>query len=139
VLPLFTGDLPNGWNNESPQIMVHNRAIKWAQSIMEEKFFDQLLLRMGIKDWRIVFEPAEEMDELRSLQIEGQMLQNAQAYVNMGFKVWFTHTGELMHDKIPDQILMQDTFNQGSDKSPVAPQEEVGRFEGEPNLNRPSD
>lgn len=146
VLPLFSGDLTaSGWNNEAPQVMVTNRSVKFSQSILVNTFFDKLVQRMGIHDWRIEFESSEEMDKLRQYQIEGQLLANAEAYKRMGFKIWFTHTGELMHDKLPQDMLMgsgvsADPMMQDlSGKRPNAPHEELGTFQGEPLLNRPSD
>lgn len=141
VLPLFSGDLPTGWNNEGMQVTVTNRAVKAGQVKIVEGFLDKLLQRLGVHDWRFEFNPSEEADELRGLQIQGQELANAEALKRMGFKIWFDHTGKLKHSKVPIEPTVDPMMDNGglSDKRPNAPTEEMGNFEGEPNNKRPSD
>ena len=71
VLPLYFGELPTGWSQEGLQVTITNRAVKWAQDVLQQSFFKKLALLQGVDDWDLKLKTGEETDKLRDLQIQG--------------------------------------------------------------------
>ena len=147
VLPLYFGELPTGWSQEGLQVTITNRAVKWAQDILQQAFFKKLALLQGVDDWHLQLKTGEETDKLRDLQIQGVEIENMSALQQLGFEITRTHTGEFKVSKDPVitiQEMMDSEQGQGTLKpggrgrGTAAPKEEQQRFEGEPKHQKPS-
>ena len=146
VLPLYFGELPTGWSQEGLQVTITNRAVKWAQDVLQQAFFKKLALLQGVDDWDLKLKTGEETDKLRDLQIQGVEIENMTALQNLGFEITRTHTGEFKVSKDPvisitDMIEAEGQTTKkpgGRGRSTAAPKEEQQRFEGEPKHQRPS-
>lgn len=150
ITPVYSGEQKgSGLGNEGLQLTLTNRAIKWYQSIFNEKFFDQITTRMfGIDDWEIALIDSEEIDELRTEQVRGQKITNAQMMYSMGFEVHTDGNGEIQVSQYPNpekEAMMGgvgDNVKQGNSdkvKSTKPAGEDKTNFGGEHLQNRPSD
>ena len=135
-----------GWSQEGLQVTITNRAVKWAQDVLQQSFFKKLALLQGVDDWDLKLKTGEETDKLRDLQIQGVEIENMTALQNLGFEITRTHTGEFKVSKDPvisitDMIEAEGQTTKkpgGRGRGTAAPKEEQQRFEGEPKHQRPS-
>jgi len=156
VQPLFYGEQAKaGLGNEALQVTLTNRTIKWFQRFLNENFFDKIAKIIDIYDWRIQLVTSEEIDELREEQIKGQKIDNAVKLYSMGFDVAFDGENELKISQYPNpdkeaQMMMggaaKDSPGEGANsgdpnkvKSPKPAKESQAKFDGEPQVSRPSD
>ncbi len=149
VQPVFYGEqTKSGLGNESLQVTITNRTIKYYQKFLNEDFFRKVSEMMGVYDWEIVLIDSEEIDKLREEQIRNQEIINATQMYQMGFDVWTNGNGEFVFSQFPNperQAMMNGTgsnIRQGNlDKTEdgKAPQEEKTDFGGQPLKMRPSD
>lgn len=151
VQPLYYGEQAKaGLGNESLQVTLTNKTIKWFQRFLNEHFFAQIAEIFGIDDWEIILIDSEEIDKLRELQTEGQELDNVSKAYAMGFEVEKDGQGEwvvsqkpnpekqeMMMSGPPGQNVAQG--NPGKVKNPKGSTENQGKFGSEHIKKRPSD
>lgn len=138
VMNLFSGDLPNGWNQEGLQAMVTNRAVESGQGHLEEKFFDPIARMLGVTDWVIRFKSNEEMDDMRDEQLRGQKIANAAQMQGMNFEVKLDGEGNFVFSQEPIAHPMT-AGKVPSEGSAKPKQEQMTNFDSEPLESRPSD
>ena len=136
VLPLFSGDLPTGWNQEGMEAMVTNRAVQTGQETLFDGIYEPLAKMMGVHDWIIKLNIGEEVDEMRTEQLEGQRIANAQGMKSMGFRVEKDAESKFVFSQKPVEEVTQDRMPQ---KQPSPKTEQSTMFGGEPLPQRPSD
>ena len=138
ILPLFSGELQEGsWSQEGLQTMVVNRAVTVEQEYMQDSFYDPLLKILGVTDWVLKLQQAEDTDLLREEQIAYQKAVNAQLKQLMGFGVELDADGEYVTtDKPLGQPPVTDRGT-GTKKPPMA--DAATQSEGESRLPSPSD
>ncbi len=152
VQPLFYGEQAKaGLGNEALQVTLTNRTIKWFQRFLNENFFNEITQEiMGIFDWKIELVTSEEIDELRDEQVRGQKIDNAVKLYSMGFDVAMDGENELVISQFPNPekqaMMMGGGVGQGANsgdpnksKQAKPSGEKKSNFDGEPQLNRPSD
>ncbi|MDE1839686.1 MAG: hypothetical protein KGH87_07180, partial [Thaumarchaeota archaeon] len=148
VTPIYTGGNTgsSGLGDNGLQVTLTNRAMKYYQSILNDKFFGQITRRIfKIYDWQIVLDDVEEIDELRKEQIIGERIKNAAAMHGMGFPVYTDGNGKVMWAQFPDPQLQQQQSGAGQFGQPKTKQqggvkeEKATSFEGEPLPAVPSD
>ena len=143
VLPLFSGDLPNGWSQDGLAMAVSNRKMAWGQKVLADSFFDPLTQLLGVKGWKIRLKSGEMTDELRVEQIQAQKINNATAMRNMGFEVMVNAEGEFVFSSKPTQPTMiggQGGLGGSKDNTQSGfKTEEMTQNEGEPSSPRQSD
>ena len=100
VLPLYFGELPTGWSQEGLQVTITNRAVKWAQDVLQQSFFKKLALLQGVDDWDLKLKTGEETDKLRDLQIQGVEIENMTALQNLGFEITRTQRYKVKQELI---------------------------------------
>ena len=149
--PLYLGEAQKGaLGNESLQVTLSNRAMKDNQVFLNEKFLKKLTDMFKIDDWKIVLEDVEELDKLRTLQVKGEEIKNAQILFAMAFDVQFDGNGELIISQKPNpERLLQMTQGAPGEnvaegksdkvKKPNSSKEKSTNFDGQPNPQRPSD
>ena len=151
--PIFGGESSSsGLGNESIQVTISNRTIKYYQRFLNKKFFSKVGDIFGVKDWDILLIDSEEIDKLRELQIKGQATDNAVKMYGMGFDVKTNGNGEFVFSQMPNperQLMMLSSGhgagenagkgNNDKTKKTTASGESKTNFEGEPLMNRPSD
>jgi len=150
VQPVFYGEQTKaGLGNESLQVTITNRTIKWFQKFLNEAFFGKIGDLLGIKDWEIVLIDSEEIDLLREEQIKGQQIDNAVKMHTMGFDIATNGQGDFVYSQFPNPEKLEkllgnkDTLNNADNpeksKTSKGTKESQSNFGGEPKLNRPSD
>lgn len=152
VQPVFYGEQTKaGLGNESLQVTITNRTIKWYQKFLNENFFAKIGQMVGVEDWEIVLIDSEEIDLLREEQIKGAQIDNAVKMYGMGFDVATDGNGDFVFSQFPNperQMMMiggqgtgQNIANGNNDKTKntKGSKESQSNFDGEPKLNRPSD
>lgn len=143
VLPLYYGEMPSGWNQEGLQVTITNRAVKWAQEILYESFFNRVAHALGVDDWDIKLKAGEETDKLREHQIKGVEIDNMQKLQAMGFEISRTHSGEFKVSKDPVNGAgsgnPDGSGRPNPEKSTAPKQEQSTSFQGEHLGGRPSD
>ena len=152
VQPVFYGEQTKaGLGNESLQVTITNRTVKWYQKFLNENFFSRIAEMVGVKDWEISLIDSEEIDKLREEQIKGQQIDNAVKMHGMGFDVSTDGQGDFVYSQFPNpeklQLLMgsgggqdpRNANNPDKSKSPTANNEAKTNFGGEPKLQRDSD
>lgn len=141
VLPLFSGDLPTGWNQEGLEMTVTNRAVQDGQEILKEGFFDPLCEMLGVRDYEIYLHEGEETDEMRDEQLKGMKIANAVSMHSMGFKIRLDGNKDFVYANTPEEPA--DPSKQGTDggaRSTTTPKtEQQTNLQGEKLTNRPSD
>jgi len=135
VLPLFSGDLPTGWNQEGLEMTVTNRAVTYGQDVIYDGILEPLALMLGVDDWVIKLKKGEITDELRELQLEQARTAIAQSMSSMGFEVRLDGEGRFIYSN----KVMEEVGQNVSGKSPKPKTEDMTNFQGEPKVNRPSD
>lgn len=151
IQPLFFGEQAKaGLGNESLQVTITNRTIKWFQRFLNEHFFAQITELFKIDDWEIVLVDSEEIDQLREEQIRGQKIDNAVKMFGMAFDVETDGDDELVISQKPnpERLQMQSMSGMGGGGNPQDPnkskssspsQEKQTKFDGQPGNQRPSD
>lgn len=152
VQPVFFGEQTKaGIGNESLQVTITNRTIKWYQKILNEELYHKLGNLIGIYDWEIVLVDSEEIDLLREEQIKGQQIDNAVKMHGMGFDICTDGNNDFIFSQYPNPEKLEmmigggdkdnpnnadDTSKSKSSKGNKADQSDFG---GEPKLNTQSD
>ncbi len=141
VLPLFSGDLPTGWNQEGLEMTVTNRAVQDGQQILKEGFFDPLCEALGVKDYEIFLHEGEETDEMRDEQLKGMKIANAVSMHSMGFKIRLDGNKDFVYENLPEKDAdPSEQGTMGGARSTTTPKtEQQTNFQGEKLTNRPSD
>lgn len=151
IQPLFFGEQAKaGLGNESLQVTITNRTIKYFQRFFNEQFFTQITDLFGIDDWIIKLVDSEEIDQLREEQVRGQKIDNAVKMFGMGFDVETDGNDEIQISQKPnpERQMMQMGGGMGVGGNPQNPmksksskpaKEGQTKFDGEPKLARPSD
>jgi len=143
VLPLFSGDIPSGWNQEGLEMTVTNRAVQDGQTFIQESFLDPLSRVLGVSDWKIVLKKSEEMDELREHQIRGMELANAEAMMRLGYKHELDGDGNFVFSQKPEEpepmANDQQTQRRPGTQSSMPKGEQMTTNQGSPLGNRNSD
>jgi len=151
VQPVFYGEQTKaGLGNESLQVTITNRTIKWYQKFLNENFYGKIGDMVGIHDWEIVLIDSEEIDLLRDEQIKGQQIDNAVKMHGMGFDIATDGNGDFVYSQFPNPEKLEmmiggnkDNPNNADDpsksKTSKGTNESKTNFGGEPKLNRPSD
>ena len=142
ILPLFAGEIQEGsWSQEGLQTMVVNRAVTADQEGAQDTFYDPLLKILGVNDWVLKLQQAEDTDLLREEQIAYQKNMNAQSMQAMGFGVELDADGNFVYTDKPigqDQQMQQMDGDMDTEKKP--PMADAGtQMTGEARLARPSD
>lgn len=135
VLPLFTGDLPQGWNQEGLEMAVTNRAVDETQNFLKETYLKPLCQLMGVQDWVIQLKTGEETDELRDEQFRAQKIQNATMMNALGYKHHLDGDGDFVFSSYPGEQEEPDSQLDTNSTS----EEQMTNAEGEPAASRPSD
>jgi len=151
IQPLFYGEQAKaGLGNESLQVTITNRTIKWFQRFFNEQFFAQITDLFEIDDWVIALVDSEEIDQLREEQVRGQKIDNAVKMYGMGFDVETDGNDELQISQHPNperQMMMMSGMGgiggnpQDPNKSKSSSPKKEGqtKFDGQPGNQRPSD
>lgn len=141
ILPLFGGDVPNGWSNDSESMAITNRAIKWGQRELRLGLFDPLCKLLEVDDWILQLKESEETDILREQQIEAAKVANAQGMKSIGFQPRINSEGDFVYSSKPmDEGMIGDQGGLGIPKEDGGmKEEEMTDFEGERLSPRPSD
>lgn len=153
IQPIFGGESSNsGLGNESIQVTISNRTIKYYQKFQNSHFYTKIGNLFGVKDWDILLNDSEEIDKLRDLQIKGEATDIAVKMYGMGFDVKTNGNGDFVYSQMPNperQMMMLSSGhgvgenagkgNNSKTKRTNAAGEEKTNFDGEPLLNRPSD
>lgn len=149
VQPVFFGEqTKSGLGNESLQVTITNRTIKYYQRFLTRAFYGRIGELMGVKDWEIALVDSEEIDKLRDEQIRGTEIDNASKMYGMGFDVFTDGNGKFVFSQFPNperQMMMGgvgSNVKQGNldkTKSTKPPGEKRTNFGGEPLMQRPSD
>ena len=139
----------SGLGNEGLQLTLQNRTIKWKQSMLNQKFFEQITKRiLKIDDWEIILVDSEEIDELRTEQIRGQKIDNASKMASMSYEHHTDGNGEFVFSQFPNPEKEAQSGGMGSNikngendkvKGTKPPGEEQTEFGGQGKENRPSD
>ena len=115
VLPLFQGDLPNGWNNDNASYSVTNRAVDWAHQIVEDTLLDPIVELFNVTTWVIRYEKGEMVDEIREADIENRRITNASRMQNeLGYRAQLTSDGKWMYTNRQDLALIDRQGGAGS-------------------------
>ena len=143
VLPLFEGDLPNGWSNDGLALSVTNRAVSWGQKELASGLFDPLAKVLGVDDWILRLKEGEATDLLREEQLQGQKISNAQGMAAMGFEPRLNAEGDFVYSSKPTQMdMMGAQGGLGGTKDNAQggfKDEEMTDIDGQPLQSRPSD
>ena len=152
IQPLFFGEQAKaGLGNESLQVTITNRTIKWFQRFFNEQFFAQITELFQIDDWEIALIDSEEIDQLREEQIRGQKIDNAVKMFGMAFDVETDGNDEIQISQKPnperlkammttgDGAKGQNAGNPDKSKSSAPSGEKQTKFSGQPANARPSD
>lgn len=141
VEPLYFNAASEGSTNQSLQVTVTNRAIKWSQDILKDQIFTPLLKMMGIDDWILQLKDGDDADRLRRLTVDAQEIQNHAQLQSMGFQIGRTHQGEWKCSKDPSNamLMMGMIGGQGRGDSATGEKGRVGNEQGSPMKQRPSD
>lgn len=148
--PVSTGEQKgSGLGNEGLQLTLQTRTIKYYQSILNREFFGQITKRMfHIDDWEIKLVDSEEIDELRTEQINGQKIDNASKMASMGYEHHTDGNDEFVFSQFPNPEKQAMSGGMGSNinggkndkvKSPNPAKEDQTQFDQETKFNRPSD
>ncbi len=140
VLPLFSGDLPTGWNQEGLEMTVTNRAVQDGQEILKEGFFDPLCEALGVKDYEIYLHEGEETDEMRDEQLKGMKIANAVSMHSMGFKIRLDGNKDFVYENLPEENVQPDKQGtMGGARSTTTPKtEQQTNFQGEKLTQTPT-
>ena len=153
VPPFVFGEVSKGgFGGANMQVISLNRTLKESQEFLEDNFFDQILRIMGVEDWRIHLKPAEEMDELRKAQLEGQHIANAsKMHLDLGYDTSLDGHGKPKYSQAPNPMFLRNQIamngsagsekkgDAGKHKNPSPGTESATNFGGEPAKNNPSD
>ena len=140
VLPLFQGDLPNGWNNDNASYSVTNRAVDWGHQVIEDTLFDPLVELLGVETWVIRFERGEMVDELREADIENRLINNASRMQNeLGYRAQLTSDGKWLYTNRQDLSLIDRQGGLGSSNPKEIGSENDTTTQGETETNNDSD
>ena len=152
IQPLFFGEQARaGLGNESLQVTITNRTIKYFQRFFNEQFFTQITDLFDIDDWEIALIDSEEIDQLREEQIRGQKIDNAVKMFGMAFDVETDGNDEIQISQKPNperlEALTMGGMGMGGgnpqdpnrSKSSKPSSEKQTNFDGQPKQNRPSD
>tara|TARA_R110002126_G_scaffold277720_1_gene423796 strand:- start:1785 stop:3734 length:1950 start_codon:yes stop_codon:yes gene_type:complete len=154
VQPLFYGEpSTSGLGNESLQVTLTNRTIKWFQRFFNENFFNEITDLMEIYDWGIELVTSEEIDALRDEQVRGQKIDNAVKMYGMGFDVSMDGENEIQISQYPNPEKVEMMMNPGGQEGGGGNPENAGKskssspkkegeaqsFDGQPKTTRPSD
>ena len=147
--PIMIGDMGNTRGATAQvQVTIVNRTIKWHQRFLNENHFKPIARIFGVKDWEIVLNDSEIIDELRELEIKGKAIGNAVAMYQMGFDIYTNGDGELVTSQFPNPERQQAMEGMGSDvrrgrtdrtKGTERSSENATNFDGESKQSRPSD
>jgi len=142
VQPVFYGEQTKaGLGNESLQVTITNRTIKFYQKFLNENFFQKFSKMLGVDDWEFVLIDSEEIDKLREEQIRNQEIQNATLMYQMGFDVYTDGNKEFVFSQFPNperQELMLKSGKQSVEDGKPAGDKKTN-FDGEPQMTKPQD
>jgi len=152
VQPVFYGEQTKaGLGNESLQVTITNRTIKWYQKFLNENFYHKIADMIGVQDWDIVLIDSEEIDLLREEQIKGQQIDNAVKMHGMGFDIATDGQGDFVFSQFPNPEKLDLLLTGGGDDNPrnidnvdksktsKSTKESKTDFGGAPKLQRDSD
>lgn len=150
IASIFAGNVEatKGLGGAQVQVTITNRSIKWHQRELNIKHFRPIAKLFGVKDWEIVLNDSEVIDEMRDVEIQGKKIANASAMYQMAFDVYTNGDGELIHSQFPNPERQQMMEGMGKDvrrgntdktKTTERSKENATSFDGESKQNRPSD